>query len=122
MKFDKNTFYIAYVVISLIAIGLLIYFLVKCNSESFCLCRGVAGKECPNIANKVSEYNKGTKTEYTNLATEQGTPHWRENTMPEDKFEKQLKMGSKPHWREVMPADRFQEQLKYGTQYNNILI
>ena len=60
---------IVYVIISLCVIAVLIYFLVDCRKkcESFCICRGMDSKVCPNMELLHKEYDDGKLTEFTNF-------------------------------------------------------
>lgn len=68
-----------YVVVSLAAIGVLLYFLIRCekkNCDGFCICTGQGGQVCqPDM----SKTYAGGLTEYSNLAALQrmhGGPKW----------------------------------------------
>lgn len=81
MKLNSNKVGMcAYVCISAIVIGVLIFLLVRCENrikDNYCVCSGPRGKVCQG--NMRSAYNDGL-TEYSNFAKMQkdaGGPKWK---------------------------------------------
>ena len=87
---SKNTLSIAYVVVSIIAVAVLVFLLARCKKEeTFCSCRNMINRVCPNIQNQLDLYNSGQLTETTDLS-KFGKPGWK-TIMPEDEYEMQLR-------------------------------
>ena len=95
---NKNILSISYFIISMIVIIVLIIFLIRCKKESFCACRNMTSKRCPDPSVLTSLYNSGKLTEFTDFA----------------KIQK-----SNPKWKQVMPDDIFNEQQMRERQENN---
>jgi len=89
---NKTNISIAYVIISIIAIGVLIYLLVnhKKGHESFCSCRNMINRVCPDPQNQINLYNSGQLTENTDLSKVAGGPPGWKTIMPEDIYAAQL--------------------------------
>ena len=88
---DKNILTLSYIVISSIVIAILIVLLLKCKKESFCACRNMTSKRCPNPEVLTNLYNSGKLTEYTDFAKiQQANPYWKE-IMPDQMFNNQMK-------------------------------
>lgn len=88
---NKTTISIAYVIISIIAIGVLIYLLVNCKKEHFCSCRNMINRVCPDIQTQLNLYNSGALTENTDLSKVAGGPPGWKTVMPDDIYIDQLK-------------------------------
>jgi hypothetical protein len=85
MTVNKNKISIAYVFISIVVIVVLIYILSKYKkNESFCSCRNMITKICPNPKELTSLYERGILTENTDLR-KFGKPTWK-TIMPDDQF------------------------------------
>jgi uncharacterized membrane protein len=68
MAVNKNILSIVYVFISIIVIIVLIYLLLNCKKhESFCSCRQMTNKICPDPKVLTSLYNSGELTESTDF-------------------------------------------------------
>jgi hypothetical protein len=90
MMDNKNILTLSYIVISAIAIVFLIALLVKCKKESFCACRHMTSKRCPNPHVLTDLYNSGKLTEFTDFAKiQQANPKWKQ-IMPDDIFNEQM--------------------------------
>lgn len=85
---NKNVISYGYIIISLLVIGILTYlYITKKPSESFCSCRNMTNKICPdpNVLTKL--YETGKLTEYTNFANiQKDKDNWKNLVMPEDEF------------------------------------
>lgn len=68
-----------YVLLSLVAIGVLAYFLYECkNKEKFCgACQGMDGMTFPNRQLIRKLYNEGKLTEYSPMVPNK---HWHQNS------------------------------------------
>ncbi len=79
-----NIAMIAYVVISLVAIGVLAGLYMKCKKkeDGFCNCTGIGNRVCPNLPLLHKMYNDGKLTEFTDRS--KNPRHWQE--MGWDKF------------------------------------
>ena len=97
MTENKNILALSYMVISTIAILILVGLLVKCKKESFCACRHMTSKRCPNPHVLTDLYNSGKLTEFTDFAKiQQANPVWKQ-IMPSDIFSKQMDDYYKKH-------------------------
>ena len=93
---NQPTISIAYVLISIIVIGVLIYLLATCKKESFCSCRNMINRVCPDPQNQINLYNSGQLTENTDLTKVAGGP---------------------PGWKTIQPYDIYIDQLE-GKPYH----
>ena len=62
----SNTLFLLYLVVSLVAMGVMAYYLVKCHNKSdFCMCSGMDNKYCPDPNELKRLYAEGKLTEYS---------------------------------------------------------
>lgn len=85
---------LVYVVSSLTLISFLLYLNFGKSKESFCNCFPIIDKRCPDPKVLTSLYNSGKLTEYTDLATIEGSPVPWKTAMPEDAFVEQQNSSS----------------------------
>ena len=91
MAIDTNTLSVTYIIGSLIVIVFLIVMINNCKKETFCACRNMTSKRCPNPEVLTTLYNDGVLTENTNFAKiQQSNPSWK-TIMPDDIFALQMK-------------------------------
>ena len=79
---NLNLAMVAYVVISLSAIGVLLVLYLKCKNKGEGFCQGIGYKVCPNLPLLHKLYNEGKVTEFSDFAN--NPPQWQE--MGWDKF------------------------------------
>jgi len=83
----NNQISLIYVFMSLLLISLLTYLYVNKGKETFCSCRNMINKICPDPAVLTGLYDSGKLTENTNFAKIQQNhnSNWK-TVMPEDEF------------------------------------
>lgn len=88
---NKNVISYMYIIVSLFAIAILSYLYInKTNTESFCSCRNMTNKICPDPKVLTKLYESGKLTEFTDFADiQKGKNNWKTLVMPDDEFASQ---------------------------------
>lgn len=94
MVAKDTSFSLTFVIVSIVVIvilSVLLYMCKKNGGDTFCACRNMTDKRCPNPFVLTDLYNSNKLTEFSNFAEAQKLhPYWK-MVMPNDIFEAEMR-------------------------------